>query len=57
MKNRYLFDQVESVDLVFFIGKLQKGLNSCRNGEVLRENCETGVRVAMNGLCDEIIAT
>lgn len=32
---RYLVDQVEIAGLFFFIGKLQKGLNSCRNDEVL----------------------
>lgn len=32
----------------FFVGKLQKGLNSCRNVETLLHSCETVARVVHN---------
>ena len=41
----------------FLFGKLQKGLNSCRNGEVLHRSCETVAEVAESGLHGDIIAT
>ena len=56
-ENDTYFDQVEIAGLVFFVGKLQKGLNSCRNGGVSNCSCETVATVARIDLYNIIYAT
>ena len=45
-KEKNVFDQVENSSLVFFIEKLQNGLNCCKNGIVFPFSCAAIVKVA-----------